>query len=265
MRNVVGMLVCAIALVVMTSGGAFAAHPLITDDSGTQGKGKFQVEVNGEDGHDSESDQGVKIRENGGSLETVFSAGLIDSADLVLAVPYEWGRVKEDGIVSWDEDGVGDVSLELKWRFFEKNGFSLAVKPAVSFPSGNADKGLGSGKVGYGVTLIASHEFDPFAVHVNLGYSHTNFKLDEDRDANRGDIWHASVAGSAEVMKGLQLVANVGLETNPDKTSDTPPVFMIAGAIYSITDYLDVDLGVKVGLTKPETDVSVLAGVAVRF
>ncbi|MDD2338657.1 MAG: transporter, partial [Geobacteraceae bacterium] len=74
-----------------------------------------------------------------------------------------------------------------------------------------------------------------------------------------------SLAGTAEVMEGLQLAANVGLETNTDKTSSTPPVFCIAGAIYSVTEWLDVDLGVKVGLTKPETDVSMLAGLAVRF
>jgi hypothetical protein len=253
------------AVVVLTAGTALAAHPLITDDTGTQGKGKFQVELNGEYGHDNESALYVKAREYGGSLETVFSAGLIDDVDFVVAVPYEWSRVKENDIVASDTDGLGDVSLELKWRFFEMGGFSLAFKPGVSFPSGNVDKGLGAGKVGYGATLIATHEFDPFALHLNLGYSHTSFKLEEDRDANRRDILHASLAGTAEVMEGLQLAANVGLETNPDKTSDTPPVFFIAGAIYSLTDYLDVDLGVKVGLTKPEADVSMLAGLAVRF
>lgn len=258
-------LVLVFAAVLALGGTAFAAHPLITDDTGTQGKGKFQVELNGEYGRDSESAQYVKARENTGSLETVFSAGLVDSVDFVVAVPYEWSRVKENDIAASDTDGLAAVSLELKWRFFEANGFSLAFKPAVNFPSGNVDKGLGSGKVGYGATLIATQEFDPFALHLNLGYSHTEFKLAEDRAVNRRDIWHASLAGSAEVLKGLLLVANVGLETNPDKTSDTPPAFIIGGAIYSLTEWLDVDLGVKAGLTKPETDVSLLAGLAVRF
>jgi hypothetical protein len=31
---------------------AWGAHPLITDDAGTQGKGKFQVEINGRSGLD---------------------------------------------------------------------------------------------------------------------------------------------------------------------------------------------------------------------
>jgi len=265
MSNVVRRILPAMAFVMLAAGPALAAHPLITDDTGTQGKGKFQVELNGEYGHDSERVLGVRAKENSGSLETVFSAGLMDTADLVLAVPYEWTRVKEDGAVSSEGDGLGDVSLELKWRFFQKNGFSLAFKPAVSFPSGNTGKGLGAGKVGYGATLIATQELDPFAIHLNLAYSHTPFKLDEDKEANRRDIWHASVAGTAEVMEGLQLVTNVGLETNPDRTSDTPPVFCVLGGIYSVTEWLDVDLGVKIGITKPETDVSMLAGVAMRF
>lgn len=265
MRRIFKGILPVAAVLVMAAGTAFAAHPLITDDTGTQGRGKFQLEVNGEYGDDGEIEFGVRAEETGASLESVFSAGITESIDLVLAVPYEWSRAKENGELTSDTDGIADLSLELKWRFFEKDGFSLAFKPAVNLPSGDVDNGLGTGKVGYGATLIATQEFDPFAVHLNLGYSHTRFKQQEDRDANRSDIWHASLAGTAEVMEGLQVVANVGMETNPDKTADTPPAFFIGGAIYSLNDYLDLDLGVKVGLTKPETDVALLAGVAVRF
>jgi hypothetical protein len=34
---------------------AWGAHPLITDDAGTQGKGKFQIEVNGQYDSDKET------------------------------------------------------------------------------------------------------------------------------------------------------------------------------------------------------------------
>ncbi|MDD2338355.1 MAG: transporter, partial [Geobacteraceae bacterium] len=128
MKRIVEKFLQVSAVVVFTAGTAFAAHPLITDDTGTQGKGKFQVELNGEYGHDSERALDVKAREYGGSLETVFSAGLIDGVDFVVAVPYELSRVKENDIVASDTDGLGDVSLELKWRFFEKGGSSLAFK-----------------------------------------------------------------------------------------------------------------------------------------
>jgi hypothetical protein len=70
---------------------------------------------------------------------------------------------------------------------------------------------------------------------------------------------------AAEVAKDLNVVANLGMERNPDKTSNTDPVFLLGGLIYSITENLDVDFGIKAGLTKPETDISYLAGITWRF
>jgi hypothetical protein len=52
LRKLIGILiVCAVLFV---PGVSLAAHPLITDDAGTQGKGKFQLEVNGQYEHDEE-------------------------------------------------------------------------------------------------------------------------------------------------------------------------------------------------------------------
>ena len=50
-----------------------------------------------------------------------------------------------------------------------------------------------------------------------------------------------------------------------NKTSNTHPAFILGGIIYSITENFDMDLGVKGGLNKPETDLTILAGIAMRF
>jgi predicted porin len=249
----------------MTAGSAFAAHPLITDDTGTQGRGKFQLEVNGELSRDRETLDGVETRETFAGLETVLSGGLTDTVDLVLAVPWVWSRVKEGSAVTSDENGAGDVGFELKWRFLEYKGFSLAVKPGMTFPSGNENRGLGNGKISYGATMIATQELDPFAFHLNLAYTHNEFTLDPDKESNRRDIWHASLAATWEVIKDLQLVANVGMESNGDRGNATWPAFILGGAIYSLTENLDVDLGIKGGLNKQEPDLTLMAGVAWRF
>ena len=76
MRNLLKYVLPAITAVILTSGTAFAAHPLITDDTGTQGQGKFQLEVNGEFGHDREKLDGVETIESSAGLETVLSGGL---------------------------------------------------------------------------------------------------------------------------------------------------------------------------------------------
>ena len=89
---------------------SYAAHPLITDDTGTQGKGKFQLEVNGEYNYDKETEEGATTKETGGQTATTLSYGIVDSADLVLGIPYQWRRVKEDGAVVSNEDGFSDMT-----------------------------------------------------------------------------------------------------------------------------------------------------------
>lgn len=249
-----------IALAVLWYGSAFAAHPLITDDTGTQGKGKFQLEVNSEFIYDKETEEGITQKETGGEVATLLSYGIADNLDIVLGLPYQWKKVKEDGIVTSDEDGISDISLELKWRFFEKDGLSFALKPGITLPTGDENKGLGTGRTTYGLYFITTKEIEPWAFHLNLGYGRNENKVDE-----RKDIWHASLAGEVEVVKNLKFVGNVGMERNPDKSSNTHPAFILGGIIYSITENVDIDFGIKGGLNKPETDYSILAGIALRF
>jgi hypothetical protein len=182
-----------------------------------------------------------------------------------VGVPWSWSRVKEDGVLTGDENGIGDLSLELKWRFLEYKGFSLAIKPGMTLPVGNENRGLGNGKISYGMTMVASQKIEPLTLHFNAAYKHNDFKLDADKDANRSDIWHASLAGTWEVAKDLQLVANVGMESNGDSSSRTWPAFVLGGLIYSVTENLDLDIGVKRGLNDPEADLSLLAGITFRF
>ncbi|NTU94031.1 MAG: transporter [Chlorobiaceae bacterium] len=246
---------------------AFAAHPLITDDTGTQGKGRFQLELNSEFATDRENEAGISVKKRGGELATMVSYGLGDRVDLVAGLPWLWSRLKEDGVVTADEEGIGDLSIELKWRFFEasKNGISLALKPGITLPTGDEAKGLGNGEISGGVMLIATHESEGLKLHANTGYTRSEYRLDADKASNRNDIWHASLAAELDVAEKLRAVANAGVETNGDKGSHTHPAFLLGGLIYSVTEAIDLDLGIKGGLNKAETDTALLAGMAVRF
>lgn len=193
-------------------------------------------------------------------MATILSYGITDNVDIVFGMPYQWFKVKEDGEVTSKEDGISDMSLEIKWRFYEKDGLSLALKPGITLPTGDDDKGLGQGRATYSLFLITTKEIEPVVLHLNLGYVRNENKLDE-----RNDIWHVSLAGETEVVKDLKVVANIGAERNPDKTSNTHPAFILGGLIYSITENFDIDVGIKAGLNKPETDLTFLAGIAWRF
>ncbi|MDI6761877.1 MAG: transporter [Thermodesulfobacteriota bacterium] len=244
---------------ILTSTSVFAAHPLITDDAGTQGKGKFQLELNGEYGHEKED--GVK--EQAFEISSIITYGLFDNLDLVLGIPYQSIRTKEKVEEEWEknrEGGLSDISFEVKWRFYEIEGFSFAVKPGITLPAGNERKGLGAGRVTYSFHSIVTKEIGPLAFHANFGYFRNENKVNK-----RKDLWHVSLATEVEVVKDLKIVGNIGMERNPEKDSHRNPAFLLGGVIYSFTKYFDIDFGVKYGLNKPETDLTLLVGIAFRF
>jgi len=254
-----------LVMMLAAAGPALAAHPLITDDTGTQGKGRFQLELNGEVSRDRETLGGIKTREDAGEAAAVFSAGVTDNVDVVISLPWVWSRLKEDGALVADEAGPGDAGLEVKWRFLARGRFSLALKPGITLPTGDEEKGLGNGKASYSLALIVAWEWERFFIYVNGAYTRNEFQLDIDKETNRRDIWHPCIAAGAEVAKGLTVVGNFGMEQSEEKASDTWPAFLIAGIIYSVTENFDIDLGVKRGLNKPEPDLSGMAGIAWRY
>lgn len=249
-------------IILIFSNQAFAAHPLITDDTGTQGKGNMQFEFISEYGKDREDGVTEKFFE--GPTIPVFSYGLSDTMDIVFGLPYVSVRTEEAGTTSAVR-GIGDASIEIKARFYEKDGLSLGLKPGISLPTGNEEKGLGNGKMSYSIFLITTKEAEPWAFHFNLGYGRNEYKLKADEEANRKDLWHVSLASQVEIVKDLKLVTNIGMERNSDRASSTNPVFALGGFIYSITYNLDVDMGIKAGLSKAETDYSILAGITWRL
>jgi hypothetical protein len=244
---------------------AWASHPLITDDTGTQGRGKFQIEFDNQisvSKEDRENDDGTRATNKSTEAEMKMLAtyGVVDTVDLILGVPYQWKRNETDGAETQKADGLSDISLEVKWRFFEKDGYSLAIKPGITLPAGDEDKGLGTGRAAFTFFFITTKDLDPWAFHLNLGYRRNENKLDQ-----REDIWHTSLAGEWKLRKNLKLVANIGMEKNPDRASSIDPAFILGGIVYSVTDNFDIDLGLKGGLTATEPDYTFLGGVTFRF
>jgi len=248
-----------VLVIMLAAAPAFAGHPLVTDDTGTQGKGHYELEFSGEFERDDTEGARTEVTTIAGS----FAAGVTETIDLVLGVPYQDGRLIEDtddGHEKTTEDGFSDISLELKWRFFERNGLSFAVKPGVTFPTGDRGKGLGGGRMTYSMYLISTLEAGPACFHMNAGYIQNENKNDE-----RKELWHASLAAEYPVMEKLTLVANVGVDRNPDTASQTNPGFILGGVVYSLSDAVDIDFGVKGGLNDVAADYSLLAGLTMRF
>ncbi len=259
--------ISALTLALFWSVPAFAAHPLITDDTGTQGKGKFQLELNGENSRDKELEAVILEKETSGTINATLSYGIVDNVDIVVGYPWQWSSLNENGFRISNDRGYGDASIEVKWRFFESKPqkLSLALKPEVTLPTGDATKGLGNGNVSGGVTLIATREWKHGAFHCNVGYTHNSYSQEQDNAILKKDIWHASVATEVKMTDKLRSVFDAAIDSNNEKIPDTNPVYLLGGLIYSLTDNFDLDAGVKKGMNHAERDTTVLAGLTVRF
>ena len=119
----------ALAILIASVPAARAAHPLITEDTGTQGKGRWQLEAFGEEGRERAT--GTRLKQVG----AVLSHGIAGSTDLQFGLPW----------IASGAHGIGDASLDLKWRYFEKDALSLGLKPGVTLPTGNQGAGRGTG------------------------------------------------------------------------------------------------------------------------
>ncbi len=241
---------------------ALAAHPLVTDDAGTQGAGALQLELTAEL---LENRPAPGVVDVGGAAAATLSLGASDAVDVVLGLPARWTRSRVDGAFVAEAAGTGDATLDAKWRVLEAGGFSVAVKPGLTFPSGEVRRGLGAGRPGYGLTLIGSQAVGRLALHANAGWHRQDHLLPEDRATQRHETWHASVAAALELGERVQVVANVGAASPGERGATAWPAFALLGAIYAVHDRLDVDVGVRAALNGADADRLVLAGAAWRF
>lgn len=223
---------------------AHAAHPLITEDTGTVGAGRWQLELFGEAGEAAGTD--ARLDRD----DAVLSYGLARNLDLQAGVPWLHERTS----------GAGDATLDLKWRFLERGDLSLALKPGVSLPTGDEQEGRGAGRVGWGWKFVASYDQAPAVFHVHLGYQRHRNKVGE-----RESLSHVSAAVELRTAPGLRVVADVARNTNPDPAQPRAERYLVFGVIWSVTRDFDLDAGVKRGSGSAALREAILLGLAARW
>ncbi|WP_353190181.1 transporter [Pandoraea pnomenusa] len=229
---------------------AFAAHPLVTDDTGTQGDANWQFETNGE----------VTSKQQDTGRQTLWNStltrGVGETVDLYVNVPYTHLQSRGDTA----GNGIGDVETGVKWRMYDNGALSLGLKPYFTFPSGNDQRGLGTGRVNAGAALLAQYVVDDWTFLVNAGAAYQG-----NTQGQRQALWKASAAVLYRVLPTTQLILDIGTSQNPDFSQRTNPAFMIVGAIYSPKSWLDLDVGYRRGLNPQTYSDSWMAGATVRW
>jgi hypothetical protein len=234
---------------------ALGGHPLLTEDTGTQGAGHYQLELTYDSNHQEDSD--TESREQ--IVNAVLSIGILENLDYIVTLPYE--HVSERTGNRTTAEGIADAEIAVKWRFYEDEALSLALRPALGLPTGNEGEGLGSDHIIPSLFAVMSYAADPWSFHLHLGYTR-NF---HDGAGERKHIYHASVAAEYSLDDSLRLVGDASLESNADQSGDLYAGSMVLGLVYSPTPDLDLDLGYRKGLTDAAPDHAWLAGLALRF
>jgi hypothetical protein len=244
------VLLCALAPL-----SGHAAHPLITEDTGTQGQGHFQLELTSEH---------ATLRESGTNqlsalTTTAFSYGAVNNADVILTLPY----LRLGHTVTNDTpgaSGLADIGLDVKWRFYEKDKLSFALKPGITIPTGDDTRNLGTGRYTWSAYLTASYETAPWTWLLHLGHVHHNNTFSE-----RVDIWHASAAVVRHLGDSLKFILDTGIDTNTNHDAKSDPLFLITGFIYSPRQNFDLDVGYKLESADSWRARTLLAGLTLRW
>lgn len=226
---------------------AFAAHPLVSDDTNTQDIGNQQLEVN----TDWFRKQGLP----GHVVDVTYTYGMLSNVDLISDIPSTLSSPR----------GVSDGSFGIKWRFYEHGPISFAIKPALTFPTGNQNRGLGTGRMNGALTLIGTADMAPWVFSGNLGIYVNRYALALDRQNSRDDVWRASASVSYSLTSTLSAIADIGIARNSDVSSKTNPAFLLSGLIYSPNKDIDLDAGYKLGLNNAEVSHQLGVGLTWRF
>jgi hypothetical protein len=264
MRTTVRLLSATLLVVMLFSSGiAIALHPLIGDDTGTQGPGGVLIESS------------INYLRDGGyastALPAAVTAGIGETMDLAVELPYL--LLSPSPVTGNDESGFSDAIFRFKHRVFEQERKqdgrerfeqSLAYQVAYGPPTGNEEKGLGAGTARWGARLIGTTEWDAVEINANLGYESSGRALRRSNFSFDSAVL-LSVAAKYERPKPWEPVVELAVVRVKETDGATRIATVLFGMIFVPSEDLYVDAGVRVGLNSSSEDYALLAGFGFKF
>lgn len=237
------------ALVLVAAPMARGAHPLINEDPGTQGAGKFELEL---------GFAAVRGDPPGGrsmELGPQLSYGATDTLDLI--VRPSWNSIRAPG--EERVRGAGDTAVDVKWRFFERDDFQLGLRAGVDFPTGDADRGLGAGKAGAHALLAFAANAAGAQWLANLGDAYAR------ADGERRHRPFVSVGVLVPAEGTLRASLEVAAQANADRDRSTWPAVARAGFLWQASETWSFDLGAEGRLNRAAPSFTALLGATLRW
>lgn len=192
----------------------------------------------------------------------LLKVGLTNNIDLQLGLdPFTRVHTTPAGSPRDTAEGFGDTVVRLKINLLgnDDDGPAFGVMPYIKFPT--ADDALGNGDVEGGVIL-------PFAAALPAGFQfgamlQFDARRTADDDSTTVDCIHTATISHALPMDLGAFVEYAGLADlrglGPYRAS------VNTGLTLAITEDVQLDGGVRLGLTRAAEDLAVFAGLSVRF
>lgn len=246
----------------LAPGLAAAFQPLITDDTGTQGRGGNQLEGS----YARSTDRLAGSKDKSREAAAVYTRGVTDTLDLFAGLSHQ--TLEPAGGIR--ESGMGNTVFGAKWRFYDddKSKLSFALRPEWQLPVSGAKetRGLGTARTSWRLDLLMTQETGFGAVHVNLASTQVNFEDTALNDATRRSQYRLSAAPVWDVTERWKLALDAGILTNPDRSQKKRMGYVELGAIYSPSKDLDFALGVIRNTSDgPVSSTQLTTGVTWRF
>jgi hypothetical protein len=245
------MRAAAALITLVLSAIANAAHPILTEDPGTQGAGKFELEL----GFAArQGDPSIPGRSN--VFAPQFSIGVTDSLDLIGQAFW----VSQTPTQAPTVLGDGDTALDFKWRFYQKDNLAFAVRAGLDVPTGDVSTGLGAGELGGHAIGVVGITFGDYAVYANAAYAYTR------TPGSRSNLGAFSVALTRQPDDSpLRTFIEAATSSNPDPANTQWPAIARTGFIYTVVDGFDVDAGIQTRLNKSAARWAWLVGATLRW
>ena len=217
MRPLAATAALGLAIALAGSGAARGqgGPPLRTDDPGTPGAGRFEINVCAA----FEKDGGTRVAD---APLLDLNYGLGERMQLKYEVP--WVFVDEPG--AGVRDGLGSSLAGFKWRFRDARGRSpaMAVYPQVGFEnpgSSSGERGIAEEGTSLLLPVQAAWDLGELGVCVELGR--------ELRNAG-DDGWMAGIAFSRAISDRTVLLAEVFTESSP-RIEDSDAVWNVGSRV----------------------------------
>ncbi|GBC60607.1 hypothetical protein DENIS_1564 [Desulfonema ishimotonii] len=180
----------------------------------------------------------------------------------------DWFQARDNGL------HLGESVVSAKYSLWdERRGdrFSATLAYALKLPTGDADRGFGSGGYDHAVSLLSRARFKALAVYLNAGFSILSDPDTLGADISACNIFSMLLGGEYLLNDKWSLLSQLNFYTSPlDEDTgisqlDNESLELSLGCLCRITPDVDFEFAFCEDLTRAAPDFTIHAGIRCRF